>query len=162
MNECRADHVGFLAQDVSRLMQRAFDRKLKFLGLSRFQLRLIVCLQRADRLSQTQLAKILDLGKSTLGVVMGGLEAEGWVELRPDLKDRRLKIVCLTPKANSIIKAIEFVGTQITVEIMKNLSEEEAEQIGDILTGVKLNLLDRKARLEDETQNSAKIIYLKK
>ena len=102
------------------------------------------------------------MGKSTLGDVMGGLEAEGWVELRPDLKDRRLKIVCLTPKANSIIKAIEFVGTQITVEIMKNLSEEEAEQIGDILTGVKLNLLDRKARLENETQNSAKIIYLKK
>lgn len=101
---------------------------------------------------------MLDLGKITLGAVIGGLEAEEWIERRPDLKDRRLKIVCLTPKANSIIKSIEFVDTQITNEIMKNLSQAEAEQIGDILAGVKLNLLERISRLEDKTQNSAKII----
>ena len=76
------DEVAFLMEEISRTLRRAFERRIQATGLSRTQWRIIVYVLRTEGLTQTELARALELERATVGQAIDRLEERGFVERR--------------------------------------------------------------------------------
>ena len=73
MQEGYENNFGFLIHDVARLMRTAYDRRMKPLGLTRSQWWVLNHLFFHQGISQSDLAKILDIERATLGRLLDRL-----------------------------------------------------------------------------------------
>jgi MarR family transcriptional regulator for hemolysin len=132
--------IGFLIHDVSRLRRNTFDQFMKPLGVTRSQWWVIAHLSRYDGMMQTELAALLDIGKVTLGGLVDRLEAGAWIERQPDPKDRRVKRVFLTQKADSLLRDMRAVEKVLNRNVLKGLNADERDQLTALMVRVKANL----------------------
>ena len=58
-------NLGYLLDDAARLMRRAFDARIRHLGLTRAQWFVLAQLYREDGYTQTNLAKLADMDRAT-------------------------------------------------------------------------------------------------
>ena len=84
---------GFLIHDVSRVRRTVADRMLKPLGVTRSQWWLMAYLSRRDGMTQTALARDLDLSRVAIGELVSRLEDSGLIERRDDANDGRTRRV---------------------------------------------------------------------
>lgn len=134
--------AGFLIHDASRLRRTVMDQHLKPLGITRSQWWV---LSQVDRdtgagFSQIELARLLDVGKVTLGGLIDRLESNGLVTRVPDTEDRRAKRVKLSRKGRKLLERIEHVSLEVNRRIMEGISSDEEDQLITILTKMKHNL----------------------
>lgn len=135
--------AGFLIHDASRLRRTVFDQRLKTLGVTRSQWWVLINLDRSrnpDGFTQIELARLLDVGKVTLGGLIDRLESNGLVRRVPDQHDRRSKRVQASNKGRALLKKIESVAVEVNRETMLGISESEENALIDILTRMKRNL----------------------
>ncbi len=76
-----------------------------------------------------------------LGALLDHLERKGWVERRPDSRDRRVKRVHLTPKVDPIMAFVNEVGATLNRQALAGLAADEQNRLIDNLLAVKANLL---------------------
>ena len=143
IDKYQLDHnIGFLVNDISRLISTQYNKIMKPLGLTRAQWRVIVHLHRADGLTQSELAHLLDVGKVSVGGLIDRLEHSDWVERRDDPQDRRSNRIYLTKKGRAIEKEMQTTGRELTKQTLRNLGSDERSQLVDLLIAVKDNLLE--------------------
>lgn len=133
--------LGFLVHDVARLMRRAFDRRVKHLGLTRSQWFVVAHLFRTDGQTQRQLADELDMERAPLSKLLDRLESGGWVKRRADPHDRRANRVYITEKIDSLMVEGVTVGEKLTDDIFSGIDENAREEFLTILAQAKSNLL---------------------
>jgi DNA-binding MarR family transcriptional regulator len=133
--------LGFLVHDVARLMRRAFDRRVRHLGLTRSQWFVLAHLYRTDGQTQRHLADELDMQRAPLSKLLDRLESGGWVERRADPDDRRANRVYITSKINSLMMDGIAVGETLTDEIFSGVDEGSREDFLTILAQAKSNLI---------------------
>lgn len=144
--------VGFLINDVSRLMRAWFDARAQGFGLTRAQWRVLVHLAARQGINQRKLAEIVELDNVTLSRHIDRLERDGWLERRADPADRRAWCLFLTDSAEPMLEKMEALAVETQAEAMKGLSETEREQLADMLIRIKSNITP------GETANDAKNI----
>jgi MarR family transcriptional regulator for hemolysin len=132
--------IGFLLVDVSRLMRRDFDRRVRDLGLTQAQWRAIAHLARDEGINQTVLAERLEVQPITLARLVDRMEAAGWVKRRADPDDRRAMLLFLTPKAQPILKTMIGHAADALKDLMKGVSRSEHRTLIKALTRMKDNL----------------------
>lgn len=134
--------AGFLIHDASRLRRTVMDQHLKPLGITRSQWWVLSQVDRdtGGGFSQIELARLLDVGKVTLGGLIDRLESNGLVTRVPDAQDRRAKRVKLSPKGRKLLQRIEQVSLDLNRRIMEGISPEEEDQLIAILGRMKQNL----------------------
>lgn len=137
--------LGFLMHDVSRLRRIVFDEFMKPLGMTRSQWWVLAHLSRHDGMIQTDLADVLELGKAALGGFVDRLEATELLERRLDPSDRRIRRIYLTAKGRGVIKQMGQLSHDMSERILSGLALEDRQQLTDMLTTVKKNLLAIKA-----------------
>lgn len=135
--------LGFLVHDVSRLRRTVVDKALKPLGITRSQWWVLANLSRHDGegMMQTELAKVLDIGKVALGGLLDRLEANGYVERKADPIDRRAKRVEMTDEGSKLLADIELRAVTLNREMMADVTPAEIRETEDILHRMKLRLL---------------------
>ena len=106
-------HLTRTVHEISLMISRIFNRRVKEVGLTRVQWQTLYLLCSRDGLTQTELAECLAMTKPSLGQVVDRLEAEGWVERRDDPEDRRANLVFLTDKATPLIPQMELLLNEI-------------------------------------------------
>jgi len=143
--------MGFLVHDVARLMRRAFDRRVKHLGLTRSQWFVVAHLYRTDGQTQRHLADELDMQRAPLSKLLDRLEAGGWVERRSDPDDRRANRVYITKKIDSLMVEGMTVGENLTDDIFSGVDEETRDRFITVLANAKSNLV---AMEQGEKQDS--------
>jgi len=138
---------GFLIHDVSRLRRTVYDQRLKPLGITRSQWWVLANLSRHDGegFMQIELARLLDVGKVTLGGLIDRLEENGFVKRAPDKIDRRSKRVLPSRKGLALIHKLEAIGSVVNAEIMKGMSAEEETLLIQLLNKMKTNLIQMEA-----------------
>lgn len=134
-------YLGFLMHDVSRLRRAVFDDFVKPMGVTRSQWWVLAHLARHDGMIQSDLADMLDLGKAALGGLIDRLETTGLIERRPDDVDRRVKRVFVTPKGAQLVKQMLVKSNEMSELILKDLDTTQRQQLADLLSHVKKNLL---------------------
>ena len=136
--------LGFLVHDVSRMRRTVVDKALGPSGITRSQWWVITNLSRHDGkgMMQTELARVLDIGKVALGGLIDRLENNGYVVRRPDPVDRRAKRIELTDSGVKLLAAIQDKASQLNREMIIDISAEEVAATEDILHRMKLRLLE--------------------
>lgn len=146
---------GFLLHDVSRLLRIEYNRRVRHLGLTRSQWRVIAHLSRNEGSTQTFLADVLEIENATLARLLDRLEEAGWIERRPSPTDRRAKHLYLTEKPAAIIDAMFRISARLQQDALDGMAHAEREQLIDTLLGIKRNLLHMTSAGESQADSTA-------
>jgi MarR family transcriptional regulator for hemolysin len=141
LREDLSRNFGFLLNDVARLLRTAYDRRIRELGLTRAQWWVLTHLFRADGITQTELAVVLEVEKPTLGRLLDRLEAKGWVRRTHDARDRRIWRVRLTKEVEPALRTMRAIAAELRRDALAGLSAAERERFVDSLLEIKSNLL---------------------
>ena len=141
--EQRPFRLGFLIHDVSRLRRTVVDKALRPLGVTRSQWWVLANLSRhngADMM-QSELSKVMDVGKVTLGGLIDRLEASGYVGRQPVPGDRRAKRVVMTTKGIKLLSQIQKIAKVVNAEIMTGISANDVIRSERLLHKMKEQLI---------------------
>lgn len=133
--------VGFLVNDVARLLRRNFNRRAQELGLSQAQWQALAYLSRQEGVNQVTLADSLEIQPITLARLIDRLQKAGLVARRPDPADRRAFRLYLTAAARSLLERMWQLAVETREEAMAGLADDRKQVLIDALRHMKLNLL---------------------
>ncbi|MFK2873864.1 MarR family winged helix-turn-helix transcriptional regulator [Dyella lipolytica] len=131
---------GYLLNDITLLFRKHFDRRAVKFGLTRAQWRATKVLYHREGLRQTELAEFLEMEPIAVGRVIDRLQAAGFVERRPDPKDRRAWRLYTTTQASGVIDDMEQIAYELRRECTTGITFEEMSQAMDVMTRLKENL----------------------
>jgi MarR family transcriptional regulator, transcriptional regulator for hemolysin len=139
----RPFRLGFLIHDVSRLRRTVVDKALRPLGVTRSQWWVLANLSRhnGSGMMQTELSKVMDVGKVTLGGLIDRLEASEYVQRQPEPGDRRAKRVVMTPKGIKLLAQIQKIAKVVNGEIMTGVSANDVLRAETVLHKMKEQLI---------------------
>jgi DNA-binding MarR family transcriptional regulator len=83
--------------------------------------------------TQTELAEMVGLDKTTMVVALDELEREGLAERRPSPEDRRARIVAVTPAGERKVAEAEKVKERVQADVLAELSASEGTALMDAL-----------------------------
>lgn len=120
-----------LATDLCWLLARAshslmteMTAALEDLGLSpRAHTVLVTAMTGAY--TQTELARVIGLDKTTMVVTVDELEAAGLAERQPSKTDRRARVIAVTPAGAEKVMAAERVLDRVREDVLATLPEED-------------------------------------
>jgi DNA-binding MarR family transcriptional regulator len=137
--------IGFLVHDVSRMRRTLFDQAVKPLGITRAQWWALANLSRheTEGMIQSDLARLLEVGKVTVGGLIDRLEGSGHVERRPDPIDRRIKRIFITDRGYELIKLMTAVGRDLNAIILKGVPLDQVHIAEEVLHKMKDNMRER-------------------
>lgn len=84
--------------------------------------------------SQTELAKLVGLDKTTMVVTMDELEAAGLAERRPSPADRRARVIAVTKAGERKVAEAEAIAARVQADVLETLGDDEREVFLDALT----------------------------
>ena len=138
--QTRADYIGYLIGDVSRMIRTVYDRRVEPLELTRAQWRVMTRLNRLQSCTQTELATVLEIEKPTLGKLIERLESKGWVERRADENDARSKQLFLTAAAKPLLAEMSCLADEVIEGVFAGIDATESTQLRETLSRIKDNL----------------------
>ncbi len=135
--------TGFLVHDVSRIRKKVVDQVVAPMGVTRSQFWVLVNIARygQDGIAQTELARLMNVGKVSLGGLIDRIEANGILERLPDPVDRRAKKVFMTKKGKELLRELQIVAEEVNSQIMKGITKEQNKILDGLLRTMKHNLL---------------------
>ena len=132
---------GFLLADVYRQLRRDFEIRVQDLGLTLTQWRAIARLEREAGMSQARLAELLDVTPITLTRLIDRMEESGWVERRPDPKDRRAVCLHLTTGVRPLLDTMQARAKATQKAAFAGITEKEQKSMLQLLLKAKDNLV---------------------
>jgi DNA-binding MarR family transcriptional regulator len=139
---------GYTVADVTRLFRRVFDRRSAELGLTRAQWLALSRIERAQGMTQTELAQELDLEPIAVGRVNDRLQAAGYIERMADPGDRRCWRLHLAAKSEAVMSDMKCIADELREEVLAGVSAEDLATTMRVMATVKetLNHLDKDGR----------------
>ncbi|MGE4219681.1 MAG: MarR family winged helix-turn-helix transcriptional regulator, partial [Alphaproteobacteria bacterium] len=143
----RESSIGFLINDVARLLRRNLNRRAQALGLSQAQWRALAYLSVQEGINQVGLADSLEVQPITLARLLDRLQEAGLIERRPDPDDRRAFRLFLTDKAQPLLDHMWSLAVETRTEATDGLGVGSLQVLTEALRHMKRNLLDAEARV---------------
>ena len=84
--------------------------------------------------TQTELARMAGLDKTTMVVTLDELEATGLAERRPSSRDRRARVIAVTEAGKRKVAEAEDITDRIRADVLSALPDGEREAFMDALT----------------------------
>ena len=136
----------FLLNDVARLLRTFADQQARQFGMTRAQWAVLVRLELAEGLKQSELAELLDLQPITLTRLVDRLCANGLIERRPDPADRRAKRLYLTAAARPLMDRLAELGGHMMETVLDGFDLATVEHMTGNLARTRDNLRGAIAR----------------
>lgn len=115
---------------LARRWRRALDHRLAAIGLSDASWAPLVHLaERGDGLCQKELALAVGIDDSTLVRLIDLLAERGLVERRACTRDRRLKLLHLTPAGRAAVADIRIKLARIEDQLLEDLSDADIDTV---------------------------------
>ncbi len=139
--------------NAARSMRTVLSRNLLATGLYAGQDGVILALSEEGGLTAGALAARLGVKAPTMTRTIGRLEAQGFVERRPDETDGRLTMVHLTEAGRSSVDRISEAGRLSERQAAEGLSEKDVRNLLKLLRAMDENL---HVSAPDTAENGAK------
>jgi len=94
---------------------------------------------------------LLDIERASLGRLLDRLESKDWIDRRPDAEDRRINRVYLSEAAGPTMQTMRLEAKRTLDEALACLSEDERDQMFDMLSRMKADLSDTNGGAPAET-----------
>ena len=149
------DSLGFLLNDIARLMRKRFDVRARRIGVTRAQWHTLSILKRHEGCNQGMLADLLEVEPITVGRMIDRLEEAGLVERRRDPSDRRVWRIHLTDKAQPMLVELRAISDAMIDEVMAGVDPQDRIRMHAALVALRTNLLtdDDKSETHKEAVN---------
>lgn len=134
------ENIGYLLGDRSRLLRRAFDDRVRAVGVTGPQARLLLYLARFEGENQGFYAEQLDVEPITLCRMVDRMEDGGLIERRRDPADRRAWRLHLTTKSKPMIVGLRECVDLLVEEMLAGVSTADRKVFAAILTAIGVNL----------------------
>jgi DNA-binding MarR family transcriptional regulator len=131
---------GFVISDVTRLMRKGFDRKVRDLGLTRPQWRVLVYVLDNEGLSQSELARRLELERAPLGQLVRALENLRLVSRRRSTEDAREWIVEAGEMAEGVLPQLTAAASWLNEITFQGITPAERQILLRLLERMRSNL----------------------
>lgn len=135
----------YLLSDTARLLRRAFDGRVRQLGMTSPQARLLLILSHSEGENQAFYAERLEVEPISLARMLDRMEEAGRVERRPDPADRRAWRVYLAPGGREIIDEVHQCLSGLEDEMLLTLAAGRRETLRDLLETIRSNLATPRA-----------------
>jgi DNA-binding MarR family transcriptional regulator len=147
--------LSFLLHDVARLMRKRFEQRARGLGLTRSQWQTLAYLSKNEGIHQGGLAEILEIEPITLVRILDKLAERGLIERRQHPTDRRIWLLYMRDEATPLLEVMREIGDATRAEAFEGVSAEQREELFNILSTVKTNLIQvcRTPAAENETKH---------
>lgn len=130
-------HLGHTFKKLHFLVEQLMNRKLQELDLTSAQGHVIGFLRHAkEPPCARDLEMTFGLSHATVSGILSRMEAKGFIEVRPDPRDRRVKRICLLDKGTACSQSIARHIEECERIIMEDFTGEEMEQFRSYLTRV--------------------------
>ena len=133
--------IGYRLADNSRQLRRLFDDRVRGLGLTGPQARLLLSLERYPNENQAFYAERLEIEPITLTRIVDRLEDAGWIERRNDPGDRRARILHLTDKSRGIVTRLTASVEALFEEMLDGFDPAERVMFGNLLERIATNIV---------------------
>jgi len=140
------ENWGYLLNDSSRQLRRLFDERMRSLGMTGPQARLLLILGRAEGEQQVFYANQLDVEPITLCRMVDRMEEAGLIERRPDPEDRRVRRIYRTEHAREISSRVSDEVGALLMAAAEGLQEADCEVLQQLLSRVSNRLAQMNTR----------------
>ena len=137
------DALTFRFEDIPRLLRRMFDIAIEEEGLNRSQWRLLAYVLREEGMTQTELARSLELERASVGQAIDALERKKFVQRRKSPGDRRVWRIHPTESAQRLIPELRETINEIYGQMFAGFSDDEVLQLHSFLERIMTNLEER-------------------
>ncbi|MEO9306902.1 MAG: MarR family winged helix-turn-helix transcriptional regulator [Nitrososphaera sp.] len=133
--------VGFVVYATSKVIQKAYDVELRNkAGITITQAKIIFALYAQSGSTLRELADKIGVESPTLVPVIDKMEEDGYVKRKPDSKDRRIKRIFTTPKADRLWDSMMDCASQVRKVSTTSLSEQEVQSAIRTIRKISKNL----------------------
>lgn len=137
-----ADELVFLLEEVPRKLRKLFDASTAKFGLSRTQWRALGYIYRTPGLTQTELARHLEMERASVGHVIDQLEKIALVARRSAEGNRRIWELHLLPKAIELLPSLRREADKTYDRVLAGLHQDEVNTLRAMLATMSSNLED--------------------
>ncbi len=117
------------AQRAARALARRFDEALRPVGLTNGQFSLLMSLNRPQLATMGSVASLLAMDRTTLTAALKPLERRGLVEVRPDPRDRRSRLIALTQDGLDVLSRAVPIWEATHKAVEAPLASGEADHL---------------------------------
>lgn len=135
--------LGTLVHEVAHMLRLDIDRRLKNHHLTRVQWIALQALQLKPRLTQTELARELNVGAATVGRLVDRLENQQLVQRMADPDDRRATLLKITSKAGRTLAELDRLPSELHQDLMGGMTDLELASLRQGLTKIGKNLRNK-------------------
>jgi MarR family transcriptional regulator for hemolysin len=125
-----AANLGWLLAHASHVLKTELTAALEGLGVSPRAHHVLATAMRGE-CTQTELAAIVGVDKTTMVVTLDELEAAGLAERRPSATDRRARIVAVTKVGEHKVRQAEEIAARIHADVLEALPARERNALLD-------------------------------
>ncbi|HOB14653.1 MAG TPA: MarR family transcriptional regulator [Novosphingobium sp.] len=141
--------LAYLLADSARLLRRAFDARVRELGLTSPQARLLLLLHVTEGENQGFYAERLEVEPISLTRMIDRMEESGMIERRRDPADRRAWRLHLTDKSHQVIDQARTELQGLEAEMLQGFDPDQCETLRVLLETIRANFSTARAGLED-------------
>ena len=134
--------IGILVHDVARMRKTIFDQAVKEMGITRAQWWALANLSRhkSEGMTQSDLARVLDVGKPTIGGLIDRLTEKNMVERRSQGDDRRVKNIYITDHGYDLIYYMSPIAASLNTVFLEGIADKDIKVAEAVLQQLKKNL----------------------
>ena len=129
----------YLLSDSSRLLRRAFDARVRALGMTSPQARLLLVLHVTEGENQGYYAERLEVEPISLTRMIDRMEEAELIERRRDPADRRAWLLFLTDRSRQEIDQDSACLTELEGEMLIGLDEAQRDALARMLETIREN-----------------------
>ncbi|MEM1370958.1 MAG: MarR family transcriptional regulator [Pseudomonadota bacterium] len=133
--------------ELARVRAILFDAKLAPHGITISQAWVLVHLWQDDGLSQSTIAKRMDIATVTTSKLIDRLEGHGFVERKVDPNDRRSNLVVATQKGRTLMKVLTRIVFEVDEVANAGIDAADLETTLNVLGRMRRNLRMELARI---------------
>ena len=132
--------LSFRFDEIVRALSRRVDARLEAYDLSRTQWRLLAYIVRNHGMTQSEIARVLELERASVGQTIDIMERKELLTRSPSQTDRRVWRIEATQKAHDLLPELRPMVDRLHGQTFAGFSDGEIEQLGDLLDRIVNNI----------------------
>jgi MarR family transcriptional regulator for hemolysin len=129
------DNLCWLLARASQVLSSELTTALAGLGLAP-RGHMVLLAAESGAYSQTEIARMIGLDKTTMVVTMDELEAAGLAERRPSPTDRRARVIVVTKQGTRLLRKADAIFDAIRGDVLTALPAGQRDVFVDALRGL--------------------------
>ena len=134
------ESLSFRFDEIVRLLSRRIDAALADYGLSRTQWRLLAYVLRHEGITQSELARVLELERASIGSTVDIMERKGLVTRVASPDDRRVWRIAATERAHELLPGLREIIDDMLDRTFAGISTADVAQMSAVLNRIVSNL----------------------